>query len=158
MKIPTKFRLNLEDYKIYFDNNKKTYICEDIETGEKTNIGVIGTFLQMGILKTIEDGNGTPDERISYLMDKVLSLEQRLSKLLEAKTQEIKPERKELFKIEEEEIPKIKKREPILKKVQKKDEDFDAELMEEILEKTIEDKPKNIKMETEEEIENWMEI
>ena len=161
MKIPTKFRLNLDDYKVYFDNNKKTYVCEDLETGEKTNIGVIGTFLQMGILKTIEDGDRDPDERISYLMDKVLSLEERLGKILGQRPQ-VKTLEKEAAVEKEEErdegVPRVKKREPILRKVQRREEDFDEELMGKILEKTVEEKPKDIKMESEEEIENWMEI
>ena len=195
MKIPTKFRLDLENYRIYFDNEKKTHVCEDIETGEKTNIGVIGTFLQMGILKAIEDspdGSNNPDDRIAYLMDKVMSLEQRLNQSFQqaqqAKTiqkpreealvpkrpkkldiKEIQPkepeEPDEMEEMEDLEPPKPR-REPILKKHIKTDEDaqspINQRVMEKILEKTIEEEnkesPKDINLESEEEIDNWMEI
>jgi hypothetical protein len=197
MKIPEKFRLNLESYKVYFDNEKKTHVCEDLKTGEKTNIGVIGTFLQMGILKTIEDdpdGFTNPDERIAYLMDKVISLEKRLTQFYQPSIkrssrtdseesisskrgpEEEPPETtkkritEEVEKVEVKEIqPEISrpvKREPILKKYPKK-EDKDSEInhrvMEKIMEKTIEEEenkqpPKDIKIESEEEIDNWMEI
>ncbi|MBD3155435.1 MAG: hypothetical protein GF368_02150 [Candidatus Aenigmarchaeota archaeon] len=172
MKIPTKFYLNLEDYKIYFDNKKKTYVCEDLETGEKTNIGVIGTFLQMGIIKAIEDNPGNPDERVAYLMDKVVSLEKRLGHVVqESKTLKIedreeeikKPKEEPLSKKEPEELEK-KEREPILKKHPKKPEKGESikeRVMEKIIEKTVEEEseiPEDVEIESDEEIDNWMEI
>ncbi|NCN38883.1 MAG: hypothetical protein COY38_04025 [Candidatus Aenigmarchaeota archaeon CG_4_10_14_0_8_um_filter_37_24] len=173
MKIPTKFRLNTEDYEIYFDNDKKTYVCKDLESGEKTNIGVLGTFLQMGILKTSEDNPVNSDERIAYLMDKVVSLEQKLNKTFPSsiespkkpKIKEIPPE---LDFPEEPDLPEIidkkAKKEPVLKKHPEKDEDSEINqiMMEKILEKTIEENekkpPKNVNIESNEEIDNWMEI
>lgn len=179
MKIPTKFQLNLEDYKVYFDNDKKTYVCEDIETGEKTNVGVIGTFLQMGIIKTIEDNSTNPDERVAYLMDKVVSLERKLggiveeSEVVEVKVEEKKskksenPKEAEVKGIEEEE-PEKPERKPILKKHKpKKQEEEDNSIkervMEKIIEKTMEEEseqkpPEDVKVESDEEIDNWMEI
>ena len=162
MKIPTKFCLNTNDYKIYFDNEKKTYVCEDLETGEKTNIGVLGTFLQMGILKTIEDNPTNPDERVAYLMDKVVSLEQKLGTTLQSITVE-KP------RVKGPEIPEEgSKRQPILKKQPKTEEEepsINQRVMEKILEKTIEEeneekppKEKNVNVESNEEIDNWMDI
>ena len=161
MKIPTKFCLNLEDYKIYFDNDKKTYICEDLETGEKTNIGVIGTFLQMGIIKTVEDNPVNPDERVAYLMDKVVSLEQRLGKTLQGISVE-KP-KVEVQEINEKEIPR---RKPILRKHPKTKEEepvINQRIMEKILEKTLEEEnkekpPEDVTAESEKEIDNWMDI
>jgi hypothetical protein len=181
MKIPTKFRLNLEDYKIYFDNDKKTYICEDLETGEKTNIGVIGTFLQMGIIKTVEEDNpGNPDERVAYLMDKVVSLEKRLGQVVQEsevlkiekvgkkieepkKVSEIEKRPQKIEMEEQEELEK-KDREPILKKHPKKpekEESLKDRVMEKIMEKTVEkdiEPPEDVEIESEEEIDTWMEI
>ncbi len=163
MKIPTKFCLNTDDYKIYFDNEKKTYVCEDLETGEKTNIGVLGTFLQMGIIKTIEDKPTNPDERVAYLMDKVVSLEQKLGSTLQSITVE-KP------RVKGPEIPEEgSKKQPILKKHPKTEEEeepsINQRVMEKILEKTIEEeneenppKEKNVNVESNEEIDNWMDI
>jgi len=171
MKIPTKFHLNLEDYKIYFDNEKKTYVCEDLETGEKTNIGVIGTFLQMGILKILDNNPTNPDNRISYLMDKVVSLEQRLGQAVQEPQveQSTKPKRVEVKELQPE--PKLlkPKREPILKKYPKSKEEEPAinqRIMEKILEKTLEEEeedkkeklPRDVNIESNEEIDNWMEI
>lgn len=172
MKIPTQFRLNTDDYKIYFDNEKKTYVCEDIESGEKTNVGVIGTFLQMGILEPITEKNINPDERLAYLMDKVVSLEQKLGK---ASISEPKIEHPKQVEYSEEE-EKRPRREPVLKKQPKTEEKtFEAKpkeepsinqrVMEKILEKTIEEgneekspKEKNINVESDEEVDNWMDI
>ncbi len=170
MKIPTKFYLNTENFKIYFDNEKKTHVCEDLESGEKTNIGVLGTFLQMGILKIIDDNSTNPDDRLSYLMDKVVSLEQKLTE------SSIEPIPKKL-KIKEEtkskkvDIQEIQqgseqlKREPVLKKHPKSDEEestINQRIMEKIIEKTIEEEnkesPKDVNVESDKEIDNWMEI
>ena len=159
MKIPTKFYLNTENFKIYFDNEKKTHVCEDLETGEKTNIGVLGTFLQMGILKTSDDNPNNPDDRLSYLMDKVVSLEKKLTEL----STETKPKKVDIQEIQQgSEQPK---REPVLKKHPKSDEEeptINQRIMEKILEKTIEEEnkepPKDVNVESNEEIDNWMEI
>lgn len=169
MKIPTKFSLNTVDYKIYFDNEKKTYVCEDPETGEKTNIGVLGTFLQMGILKPLNDSFNETDQRIAYLMDKVVSLEERLSRISkfspENSTEHPISQKKD-FVIDDqmEEDDERMQRKPLLKKHSKpsisESSNMNQKIMEKILEKTIEEEkpPKNVKVETNEEIENWMEI
>jgi len=155
MKIPTKFYLNNKNFKIYFDNEKKTHVCEDIESGEKTNIGVLGTFLQMGILKTIDDNTTNADDRLSYLMDKVVSLEQKLGEL----SIETIPKKVEIQEIHQEsEKPK---REPVLKKYPKTDEE-EPTINQRIIEKTTEEEkkehPKDVNVESNEEIDNWMEI
>ena len=171
MKIPTKFSLNTDNFKVYFDNEKKTHVCEDLETGEKTNIGVLGTFLQMGILKTIDDNTSNPDDRLSYLMDKVVSLEKKLDKLsiepILKKPKisgEVNLKKAEIHEIQEEGLD-LPKREPILKKYSKSDEEeptINQRIIKKILEKTTEEEnkepPKDVNVESTEEIDNWMEI
>ena len=158
MKIPTKFELNTEDFKIYFDNNKKTHVCESIETGEKTNIGVLGILMQMGILKPLEEDRKT-DVRLSILSERVESLEKKLDDVLknltapEAKIQERKDviieerEEKEDTLAEELKEPEIKKR--IMEKVL--EESLPEEEPEEIEEKeTLSQKEENKQKPTEE--------
>ncbi len=173
MKIPTKFYLNTENFKIYFDNEKKTYVCEDLETKEKTNIGVLGTFLQMGILKTISENPINYDDRINYLMDKIVSLEEKLNKtiiLTSVKKPELteneeinRPRKMKIQEIEQE--SGILKKEPILKKYPKSVEEeptVSQRIVKKMLEKTIENEnkepSKDLNPESEDEIDNWMEI
>jgi len=139
MKIPTKFKINTEDFKIYFDNKEKTHICESNETGEKTNIGVLGIFLQMGILKILDD---KPQVRIDILTKRLDEIEKQLENPLT----NVKPlEKKEELKEKLEKEPLIKEarkieEEPILKKEPKKSE-IKERIMEKVLEKTVKKSP-----------------
>ena len=99
--------------------------------------------------------------------DKVVSLEQKLGTTLQTITSE-KPRVKGSEISEEELYPEKQKKQPILKKHPKTEEEeptINQRVMEKILEKTIEEeneekppKEKNINVESNEEIDNWMDI
>ena len=155
MEIPTKFKINTKDFKIYFDNRDKKHVCESLETGEKTNISVIGTLLQMGILEPIkiESGLGGKD---TTLGKKIENLELKIDRLIS------KINIDEKFKdIEEkivEEKPKSKMNERIMKKVlEKTKEPEEVEIPEEEIE-VVDEPESNAVEESEEEIENWNDI
>jgi len=151
MKIPEKFKINTKDFKIFFDNNKKTYVCESLDTGEKTNIGVLGILMQMGILKPIEDK--ATEEKILSLIERINNLESKIDELnknLDGKVS--KPEVEESPKKEvKEEKPKSEMNERIMKKVLEQSK-------EEPVEETTEEPEEDVEIESNEEIENWMKI
>jgi len=155
MEIPTKFKINTKDFKIYFDNRDKKHVCESLETGEKTNISVIGTLLQMGILEPIKIESGL-GEGSSALEKKIENLELKIDRLIS------KINIDEKFKdIEEkivEEKPKSKMNERIMKKVlEKTKEPEEVEIPEEEIE-VVDEPESNAVEESEEEIENWNDI
>ncbi len=154
MEIPKKFEINTEDFKIYFDNNKKTHIVENLETGEKTNIGVLGILMQMGILKTIE---GKTEEKMKTLSEKLDELERKIESLVRnIDNISTKAGEKEEITVEEEvkeEKPKSEMNEHIMKKVLEKTKE--EETIEEVKEELGES---DAEVESEEEIDNWMEI
>lgn len=76
--IVTKYKLNTEDFKIFFDNDKKTHVAQNIETGEKTNIGVLGIFLEMGILHPLDEA-----DKLSVLIQRINDIESKLNKIIE---------------------------------------------------------------------------
>jgi len=157
MEIPTKFKINTEDFKIFFDNKKKTHVCENLDTGEKTNIGVLGIFLQMGILKSIEDRK--TDDRINLLSKKIEGLESKIDQFMNninsqpVKTEErVEPSEKTEEVEEEPEEPKSEINERIMKKVLKQTEEEvgkEAENLEEANDAVVE---------SDEEIDNWADI
>jgi len=157
MEIPKKFEINTEDFKIYFDNNKKTHVVENLETGEKTNIGVLGILMQMGILKMIE---GKTEEKIKTLSEKLDELEGKIENLVRnidnitTKT----GEKEEIILEErvEEEKPKSEMNERIMKKVLEKTKDENKESIEEEVKEELGES--DTTEESEEEIDNWMEI
>lgn len=165
MNIPTKFKINTEDFKIYFDNNKKTHVCENVETGEKTNVGVLGILMQMGILKPLEESRGM-DDRIKFLSEKIESLENKINEVMKSidnipikergKVEEDLEEPEEEMEEEPEEVeekPKSEIKKRIMKKVleqtEKKEEPKEEEETEEESDAVVE---------SDEEIENWMKI
>ena len=79
MKIPTKFEVNTEDFKVIFDNEKKTHVCESLDTGEKTNIGVLGILMQMGIIKPVD---GVVEEKIKTLSERLNDLETKINDII----------------------------------------------------------------------------
>lgn len=162
MKIPEKFKVNTKDFKIYFDNEKKTHVCENLDTGEKTNIGVLGILMQMGILKPIEDK--ATEEKIVSLSEKISNLEAKINDLIKnVDGMESKPEVKEIPREEveekpeeiveetKEEKPKSEINERIMKKVLE-------QTKEEPVEETTEEPEEDVETESDEEIENWMKI
>jgi uncharacterized phage infection (PIP) family protein YhgE len=159
MEIPKKFEVNNEDFKIYFDNDKKTHVCENLETGEKTNIGVLGIFLQMGIIKPMEEKT---DDKIKIITEKLSSLEMKLDQMTKnVNNVPFKPEEEAVQEepfIEEKEVqekPKSEIRDRIMKKVLKQAEE-EAEEPEEAVQEEPEDS--DVVSESDEEIENWNEI
>ncbi|MEM5777193.1 MAG: hypothetical protein QXJ06_01985 [Candidatus Aenigmatarchaeota archaeon] len=150
LNIVEKYKLNTEDFKIYFDNNKKTHVAENIETGEKTNIGVLGIFLEMGILRPLDEQDklveikqkiSDLEKKIEVLIDKVENIQ--LNQAFGKKDDEIEEkEQEEIIQEHEEkkEKPRFDIREKIieksLKKIQKYDEDVikDSEDQEEVWE------------------------
>ncbi|MEM5799254.1 MAG: hypothetical protein QXZ43_01120 [Candidatus Aenigmatarchaeota archaeon] len=150
LNIVEKYKLNTEDFKIYFDNNKKTHVAENIETGEKTNIGVLGIFLEMGILRPLDEQDklveikqkiSDLEKKIEVLIDKVENIQ--LNHAFGKKNDEIEEkEQEEIIQEHEEkkEKPRFDIREKIieksLKKIQKYDEDVikDSEDQEEVWE------------------------
>jgi len=154
MKIPEKFKVNTKDFKISFDNNKKTYVCESLDTGEKTNIGVLGILMQMGILKPIEDK--ATEERLLLLTERINNLEAKIDDLIKNVGSESKPEVKETPREEVKEKPKSKINEQIMKKVlEQSEEETDEENSDEEFEEEPEE---DVEIESDEEIENWMKI
>jgi hypothetical protein len=167
MKIPTKFEVNTEDFKIYFDNNKKTHICESLDTGEQTNVGVLGILMQMGIIKPVEVGI---EEKIKTLSERLKDLETKINDIIrkvdnasvkpkEEKVMEIKEEKEseEPEEIEtseepeEEDEPKSEINKRIMRKVLQNREEDDEEV-------EIEEDNPNVKKESDEEINNWTDI
>jgi hypothetical protein len=167
MNIPTKFKVNTEDFKIYFDNNKKTHVCENVQTGEKTNIGVLGILMQMGILKPIEENRGI-EERIKFLSEKIDSLENKINEVMKSignipikeRGKGIEEDLEEPEDVEEEpkkeveEKPKSEIKKRIMKKVLEQTEKKEEP------EKTEEEpeEENDAVVESDEEIENWMKI
>lgn len=163
MRIPEKFKINTKDFKIYFDNNKKTHVCENLTTGEKTNIGVLGILMQMGILKSIEDK--ATEEKIVSLSEKISNLEAKINDVLKnvgsvsepeveetPKEEEVEEERpEEIVEEPKEEKPKSEMNERIMKKVLEQSK-------EEPVEETEEEPAEDVEVESDEEIENWMKV
>jgi len=159
MNIPTKFEVNTEDFKIFFDNNKKTHVCENLDTGEQTNIGVLGIFMQMGIIKPVEEGI---EQKIKTLSERLNDLETKINDIIKkvdnvsVKTKEItESEEPEEIEIQEEE-PKSEINKRIMKKVLETTEEPETE--DESDEEEVEENNSNVKKESEEEINNWSEI
>ena len=154
MKIPKKFEINTEDFKIYFDNEKKTHVAESLDTGEKTNIGVLGILMQMGILRPVDEKT---EESIKSLSERLNELETKVNDIMksidgivareeEAGKRAEKVEKREETEGKEEEKPKSEIKERIMKKVLEKAEEEGEE------------KPEEIVVEDEEELKTWMEI
>ncbi|MCD6226714.1 MAG: hypothetical protein J7J93_02890 [Candidatus Aenigmarchaeota archaeon] len=137
MKLADKFELNTKDFKIYFDNVKKTHICENLETGEKTNLGCLGILMQMGILRPINNSYNN-NQNLTSLVKRLDDLEEKVNNIIQKLQQE-----------KEGKTIKIKK---------KSDDELKEHIMEKVLEKTREPEDENINQESEEEIDNWMEI
>jgi hypothetical protein len=155
MEIPKKFKINTKDFKIYFDNKDKKHVCESIETGEKTNISVIGTLLQMGILEPIKIESDL-GEKITSLNQRIENLELKIDRLIN-KINVIEKIKDIQEKIKEEK-PEPKMNERIMKKVlEKTQEPEEIEIPEEKIE-VVEEPESNAVKETNEEIENWNEI
>lgn len=147
MKLPAKFKLNTEDFKIYYDDKKKTHVAENIETGEKTNIGVFGLFMQMGIIEQVEK-----EEKISGFTELNKKIESLETKILDLQKS----------------IDNISSKSVVKKEVKKTPEEKPTEIKEHVMEKAIEEvkeeekesekSPPNVKVDSEEEIDNWMDI
>lgn len=158
MEIPKKFEINTEDFKIYFDNNKKTHVCENLGTGEKTNIGFFGILLQMGIIRAIDERT---DNLMKDISAKLESLESKIENLTrridEISVEPGRSQEPENIQEEVEETPKSDIKERIMKNVLDQSEVPTEE--EAIEEKTPEETPKSdVLAESKEEIENWEDI
>jgi len=151
MKVPEKFKINTKDFKIFFDNNKKTYVCENLDTGEKTNIGVLGILMQMGILKPIEDK--ATEEKLLSLSERISILESKIDDLIKNIGSVGKSEVEEIPKEEVKEDPKSEMNERIMKKVLEQSKEEPVEETE-----TEEEPEEDVEIESNEEIENWMKI
>lgn len=159
MKIPTKFEVNTEDFKISFDNQKKTHVCESLDTGEKTNIGVLGVLMQMGILKPVEDG---VEEKIKTLSERLNELETKINdiiKKVDSVSTEIEEREEAPEEVEEEVKPKSEINERIMKNVLGTNEPkLENEPTEEEVEIEDIEAKSDVKSESDEEINNWMDI
>ncbi len=162
MKIPTKFEVNTEDFKITFDNKKKTHVCESLDTGEKTNIGVLGILMQMGILKPVEEGM---EEKIKTLSERLNELEAKINDIIKKVNSvstevEEAPEAAEI--VEEEAKPESGIKERIMKKVLRATEKPTSEPEDEFDEDEVDieeiEAKSDVAEESEEEIKNWMDI
>ena len=122
MDLVKKFRLNTIDFQIYFDNDKKTYVALNIETGEKTNVGVLGIFLQMGILKHFEEieKKDAIIQRLEALESKVTNLMKVINNSYQSTDEEIENTVEESQEEIEEKIPKSEVAQNILEKTLKK--------------------------------------
>jgi len=158
MDIPKKFELNTEEFKIYFDNDKKTHVCENIETGEKTNIGFFGILLQMGIIKTVDEKIGNTINSISEKLESLEAKIEDLTKRIDEISIEPVSSHKESEKIhkEVEKKPTSDIKERIMKNVLEKSEEPDEE---ESDEEELEEEPESdVVVESDEEIDNWENI
>jgi len=157
MDIPTKFKINTKDFKIYFDNKEKKHVCENVKTGEKTNLSVIGTLLQMGILEPVKIEGGL-EEKIATINQKIENIESKLDRLINKI--DISKKMKDIEEKIVEEKPKSKMNERIMNKViEKTDNPNEVEIAEEKIE--IDEEPEGdekIVKESDEEIDNWNEI
>lgn len=152
MNIVTKYKLNTEDFKIYFDNSKKTHIAENIETGEKTNIGVLGIFLEMGILKPLNEEARLEklESTINNLSNEIHNMSSKIETLQFNISNNVKDKKYDYYKEETEEI------EP-----ENLEEKNKFDIREKILEKSIKKMRKydeNIIKDTEEQEDVWEEI
>lgn len=157
MDIPKKYRLNTEDFKIYFDNEKKTHVAQNLDTGERTNIGALGIFLQMGILQSLEQ-----EDKLQTLTQKIAELEQKINQILDSlknlQTKPIEPE------VDEEKVETEEKKIVETKEIEQKKEKPKFNVKEKIMEKALkkisdeEETLEDIVTETEEEIDAWEEI
>jgi hypothetical protein len=159
LNIVEKYKLNTEDFKIYFDNNKKTHVAENIETGEKTNIGVLGIFLEMGILRPLDE-----QDKLADLKQRIAEIEKKIDSLIDkVETIQINQSSVQHFKDEEveqkeEEPEEEKEPEEGVEKEQSKPK-FD--IREKIIEKSINKIRKydeNVIKDTEEQEDVWEEI
>ncbi|MCX8178626.1 MAG: hypothetical protein N3D75_02225 [Candidatus Aenigmarchaeota archaeon] len=155
LNIVTKYRLNTDDFKIYFDNSKKTHIAENMETGEKTNIGVLGIFLEMGILKPLNEETRLEklESAVKNLSNEIQNLSSKIETLQFNVASNVKEEKQEDYnEVEEEEV------EPEQVEEEKKQR-FD--IREKIMEKSIKKMRKydeNVIKDNEEQEDVWEEI
>jgi vacuolar-type H+-ATPase subunit I/STV1 len=147
LNIVEKYKLNTEDFKIYFDNSKKTHVAENIETGEKTNIGVLGIFLEMGILRPLNE-----EDKLVELKQKIAEVEKKIDSLIDkVETIQINQSGLQSFKEDEQEVEKVE--------VEKEKPKFD--IREKIIEKSIKKMRKydeDVIKDTEEQEDAWEEI
>lgn len=166
--IVTKYKLNTDDFKIFFDNEKKTHIAQNIETGEKTNIGVLGIFLEMGILRSLDEA-----DKLSVLTQRINDIEAKLNKINEVldkiqlqqavqleKTMKT-PKTTERFK-EDSEEDELEEAEEEIKEFEEKPKfDIKKKIMEKplkkIKEREVSEENKPIE-ESDEEVDAWEEI
>ena len=144
MEIVKKFVLNTQDFQVYFDNDKKTYVAMNLETGEKTNVGVLGTFLQMGILKPFDEVEKKDAvlQRLDVLENKVNKLMQSVDGLNSINSDQLDEPEEEIQESTEER--KLK-----------------SEVAEKIMEKTLKNlskKEENISDDSDEEMKNWLDV
>jgi len=158
MEMPKQFKINNKDFKIYFDNKEKKHVCENLDTGEKTNISVIGTLLQMGILEPVKIESDT-GEKLVTIEHKIQNLDLKIDRLMNRinvneKMKDI--EEKIMEEPETKEKPRSKLNEEITKKmIEKSQETDEVEIPEEEIE--IEEESNAVE-ESDEEIENWKDI
>lgn len=141
LNIVTKYRLNTDDFKIYFDNSKKTHIAENMETGEKTNIGVLGIFLEMGILKPLNEESRLEklESTVKNLTSEIQNLSSKIETLQFNVASSVKDEKQEDYneveeEVEQEHVEEEKKqrfdiREKIMEKSIKKMRKYDEDVI-----------------------------
>ncbi len=157
--MPKKFKLNTKDFKVYYDDVKKTHVCESLDTGEKTNIGVLGLFLQMGVLKTVE-GDEPATEEIPTLKQRLDDLESKLGGVLKDSGKNLERKEELVKEIKEEKKPKSDIKKHIIERVleQAVDEDFEEEKPKKKVKGEEKEVVEGATEESDEEIDNWMDI
>ena len=166
MEIPKKFEMNVDDFKIFFDNDKKTHVCENLQTGEKTNIGFFGILLQMGIIRAVDDKNEASIRNIAEKLERLENKIEDLTRRISGTPSQPEPEEVEEIPEEPEEVQKVEEppksdiKERIMENVLKHSEQAEkptqkvSEPVGEVKEKV----DPNVVVESDEEIENWEEI
>jgi hypothetical protein len=156
LNIVEKYKLNTEDFKIYFDNNKKTHVAENIETGEKTNIGVLGIFLEMGILRPLDE-----QDKLVELKQKIAELEKKIDSLIDkVETMQINQSRAHELKEDDQEVEEVEEEEPE-EEVEKEQEKPKFDIRQKIIEKSIKKMRKydeDVIKDTDEQEDVWEEI
>ncbi len=142
MDIVKKYLLNTHDFQIYFDNEKKTHVALNLETGEKTNIGVLGIFLQMGILKELEEV-----DKKDVMLQRLDTLEEKVNRLLKVIDNIKAPSSNNMEEYEEATNEIVEEKKPR------------SEVAEKIMEKTLKKMSKEeVKKESGDELKNWLDV
>jgi len=142
----TKFEVDTENFEVYFDNDKKIHVCKDKMTGEETSLKSIGILMQMGVLKPLNEKTPSDlNKKLVGLSGRLDSLEGKITDALKNLGASSKPIKVEKTKIK-------------VKKEKKEKSNNRRNIVEKILQQTIEDADSDVVVDDKEEKDVWSEI